>query len=225
MSAVEFRPEFVGIEADISFGGLGDLASVWGCGDAADVDAEPEAHAQAADVTDAAAVVRGGRERGLVLHKLMEEVLTGETPDDLASLTVRSEQLIRQLGLAPSSDPADGLSPQELAGTVVRTLALSEVATVRARLVPECPIHASTPEGAAERIVSGIADALAVEADTSVSLAIDWKSDVDPALAVIEHYRAQLSEYLSATGAARGLIILMTTGRVVKVTGLSSART
>jgi exodeoxyribonuclease-5 len=25
--------------------------------------------------------VQGGRERGLILHKLMEEVLTGETPE------------------------------------------------------------------------------------------------------------------------------------------------
>lgn len=191
--------------------------------DAAEVDADPATDAPAAEVADAAAIVRGGRERGLILHKLTEEVLTGETPDDLASLASRSEELVRQLGLAPSSDPADGLSPKELAGAVFRTLALPEIAAVRPRLIPECPIHASTPEGAAERIVSGIADALAVEADGSVSLAIDWKSDVDPAPAVIEHYRAQLSEYLSATGAVRGLIVLMTTGRLFEVMGLSSA--
>jgi hypothetical protein len=29
---------------------------------------------------EAAVLVQGGRERGLILHKLMEEVLTGETP-------------------------------------------------------------------------------------------------------------------------------------------------
>jgi exodeoxyribonuclease-5 len=30
---------------------------------------------------EAAALVQGGRERGPILHKLMEEVLTGETPE------------------------------------------------------------------------------------------------------------------------------------------------
>ncbi|TGU46790.1 ATP-dependent endonuclease [bacterium M00.F.Ca.ET.152.01.1.1] len=34
------------------------------------------------------ASVQGGRERGLILHKLFEEVLTGETADDVASLIV-----------------------------------------------------------------------------------------------------------------------------------------
>jgi exodeoxyribonuclease-5 len=190
-------------------------------GDAVEVDVDPATDAPSAEMADGAAVVRGGRERGLVLHKLMEEVLTGETAEDLGSLAARSEELVRQLGLTPSSDPAEGLSPQELAGAIVRTLALPNVAAVRARLIPECPIHASTPEDAAERIVSGVADALAVEVDGSVSLAIDWKSDVDPVPAVIEHYRVQLSEYLSATGAARGLIVLMTTGRVVELKSLS----
>lgn len=33
--------------------------------------------------------VQGGRERGLVIHKLLEEVLTGETADDLVALGTR----------------------------------------------------------------------------------------------------------------------------------------
>ena len=69
--------------------------------------------------------VQGGRERGLILHKLMEEVLTGETGDDMATLEQRAGDLIRALGRLPVADPATGLSAQELAGCVARTLALT----------------------------------------------------------------------------------------------------
>jgi exodeoxyribonuclease-5 len=52
--------------------------------------------------------VQGGRERGLILHKLMEEVLTGETPEAEAVLTERAADLIRALGRSPVADPATG---------------------------------------------------------------------------------------------------------------------
>jgi hypothetical protein len=52
--------------------------------------------------------VQGGRERGLILHKLMEEVLTGETPEAEAALTERAGHLIRALGQSPVADPATG---------------------------------------------------------------------------------------------------------------------
>ena len=44
------------------------------------------------------ATVQGGRERGLVLHKLLEEVLTGETADNAAALNERARFLISALG-------------------------------------------------------------------------------------------------------------------------------
>ena len=43
--------------------------------------------------------IQGGRERGLVLHKLIEEVLTHETADGQASLKARARDLLAQLGL------------------------------------------------------------------------------------------------------------------------------
>ena len=52
--------------------------------------------------SDAAAVpatIRGGRERGLIVHKLLEEVLTGETPDQLEMLETRARALLAQLGV------------------------------------------------------------------------------------------------------------------------------
>jgi len=70
---------------------------------------------------EAAVLVQGGRERGLILHKLMEEVLTGETQEEEAALTERAGHLIRALGQSPVADPATGLSAQELAACVART--------------------------------------------------------------------------------------------------------
>jgi hypothetical protein len=48
-------------------------------------------------------------------------------------------------------------------------------------------------------------------------LVIDWKSDVAPGATTIAGYAAQVRTYLRATGAARGLVVFMTSGRVVRV--------
>ena len=48
---------------------------------------------------------------------------------------------------------------------------------------------------------------------------VDWKSDVDPSPETVEHYRAQVRTYLDMTGADRGLIVMMTGGRIVEIRG------
>ena len=45
----------------------------------------------------APALPRGGRVRGRILHKLLEEVLTGETADDEAALKARASELAGQI--------------------------------------------------------------------------------------------------------------------------------
>jgi exodeoxyribonuclease-5 len=87
--------------------------------------------------------VQGGRERGLILHKLMEEILTGEIDEAAPALVVRANELIRELGRSPVADPMVGLSPEELAGCVVRTLALPEIAALRPHLLPEFSVYAA----------------------------------------------------------------------------------
>src|SRR3546814_15795664 len=80
---------------------------------------------------EATVAVQGGRERGLILHKLMEEALTGETDAATAALTGRAGELIRALGRLPVADPATGLSAEELVGCVGRTLALPEIVALQ----------------------------------------------------------------------------------------------
>lgn len=166
---------------------------------------------------EASALVQGGRERGLILHKLMEEVLTGETPGAEAALIERAEVLIRALGKSPVVDPATGLSAQELAACVARTLALPDIAALRPSLLAEFPVYSVQATDRVETATAGIADALTLTAEGNPEVVVDWKSDVTPAPGTIDHYRAQVHAYLDMTGAERGLIVLMTSGEVIPV--------
>ena len=165
----------------------------------------------------AATAVQGGRERGLILHKLIEEVLTGETAESPADLRGRAEVLIRALDRPVMDDPSEGLAPPELADCVVRALSLPEVASLRPRLVPEFAVYAAADMGVHEEAAAGIVDAIAFDADGKPEVVIDWKSDVDPAPETVEHYRAQVHAYLEMTGAERGLIVSLTSGSIVHV--------
>ena len=165
----------------------------------------------------ATAGIQGGRERGTILHKLIEEVLTGETVEEETDLAARAEILIRALGLPVEDDPAQGLAPAELAGCVLRALALPEVAALRPGLVPELPVYASTETDSHEEAAAGIVDAIAFDADGAPQVVIDWKSDVDPTPETLEHYRAQVRAYLDMTGAERGMVVAVTSGTVYSV--------
>lgn len=160
--------------------------------------------------------IQGGRERGLVLHKLMEEVLTGETADDVATLKARASELIAQLGLPDAEDAATGLSSREMATALQRTLQLREIAELRPRLLPEFRVYAASVSGQTTSLTAGIADAVAYEGGY-IQTVVDWKSDVNPTPADIEMYRSQVRDYLKATGAVLGLIVFVTSGRIEQV--------
>jgi exodeoxyribonuclease-5 len=166
---------------------------------------------------DATAPVQGGRERGLILHKLMEEVLTGETQEAEAALAERAADLIRAFGRSPVDDPATGLSTNELADCVIRTLALPDITALRPDLLAEFPVYAAGSVDGAETVTAGVADALTVTPEGQPAVVVDWKSDVAPDPQTLDHYRAQVRAYLDMTGAERGLIVLMTTGAVISV--------
>jgi len=164
------------------------------------------------------ALIQGGRERGLILHKLMEEVLTGECEDGSEPLHARAEALIRALGISPSTDPANGLSAHELALCVGRTLAVPEISALRPALLAEFPVYALRQEDAELVATAGIVDALTIDYVGKPAVIVDWKSDVAPDPQTLDHYRAQVRAYLDMTGATRGLIVLMTSATVISVT-------
>jgi ATP-dependent exoDNAse (exonuclease V) beta subunit len=70
--------------------------------------------------------VQGGRERGLVIHKLLEEVLTGETKEGIDSLELRAKRLLAELGVAEAERAEDGPHAPELAASVGRAFCIPE---------------------------------------------------------------------------------------------------
>ena len=155
--------------------------------------------------------------RGTILHKLMEEVLNGETEDSIDTLAARALKLMAQLAISPSDHASDGISPDELARTVVRTLSIPEIAGLRPRLVPEYTINASRMDADREIIVSGIADAIAYDNEGCIETVVDWKSDVAVDDERLNSYYGQLDVYRHQTGARNALLVLMTAGKIVAI--------
>lgn len=159
----------------------------------------------------------GGSTRGTLLHKLLEEVLNCEISDRSAELEVRAAELLAQVGIKPATNAKDGISPTELAATVVRTLDLPEVRELRSRLKPELPIFGHLGSADGEILVSGISDAVATNESGAIEVVVDWKSDVDLSPRMIESYSKQISDYRRQAGAERALLVMMTAGKVIEV--------
>ncbi|UPK01438.1 UvrD-helicase domain-containing protein [Bradyrhizobium sp. 170] len=156
-------------------------------------------------------VVGGGAQRGIILHKLMEELLTGELDAQERLVVSRAEELLVQL-LTDADEKKTRPDPIEMARCALRALALPEIAELRPFLLPEVAIWASG-EGV---LVAGRADALAIR-EGRVEVAVDWKSDVNPSSAVRNRYAAQLKDYLVATGARRGILAFLSLGEITGV--------
>ena len=164
--------------------------------------------------------VRGSAVRGRILHKLMEEILLGDTRDDETGVGTRAAELLRQLGENDHLDPSDGPSSLEIASTIGRTLQLPIVAQYRPALQPEFGVFRLTLADKDDIIgMAGIVDAIAYNLEGTPELVFDWKSDVAPTPDAREHHAAQVREYLDCTKAARGLVVYMTTGEVQTISG------
>ena len=152
-----------------------------------------------------------GRLRGILLHKLMEEFLTGELVEDETTVTTRADELLQQL-VAGEPDAGDLPEPAELAKTALRTLHLPEIASLRPTLVPELAVW-SECEG---ELLAGRADATAYES-AAPAVVLDWKSDIAPTPHDRAQYRVQLQEYMTAIGAGRGAVVYMSRGEIAWV--------
>jgi hypothetical protein len=146
----------------------------------------------------------------------MEEILTGETKEDAASLIDRATELLSQLAIPPAADPRFGIAPKELADTIIRTLHLPEIAKIRPRLLPEMHVYSCEIGDNKETLISGISDAVAIAPAVRIDTVIDWKSDVELPPARLSAYRSQVDAYCTSTRAARGLLVLLTQGKVIE---------
>ena len=164
---------------------------------------------EATDQEAGGSPVHPALKRGLILHKLMEEVLTGETLDDGGSLRVRAAELIAQQELEDSPDASSWISSPAMAEMVIRTLRRPEIAALRPRLVPEYWVYGSDADGPEVSIIAGIADAVAFDDEGRIDVVVDWKSDASLRERQIRMYREQVRLYLKATGARTGLIVFL----------------
>ncbi len=81
----------------------------------------------------------GSPTRGIILHKLMEELLTGELEASISPLQQRAAALAKQLTTGGRREPE--VDANELAATALRTISLPELTNDRAGLVPEVPVY------------------------------------------------------------------------------------
>ena len=163
---------------------------------------------------DAPVLIQGSRLRGVILHKLMEELATGELAAAAGEMRERAHLLCQQL--ATDVTATGKPDPGEMADTALRTFTLPELQPFIQRFVPEVPLYGRTTAGADE-LISGRADAVAL-ADDGDLVVFDWKSDVAPSGRNRLAYREQLGQYLHVLGAQRGAIVYMTSGRIDWIT-------
>jgi CRISPR-associated exonuclease Cas4 len=158
-------------------------------------------------------VVGAGAVRGVILHKLMEELLTGEVHEHNEAVVARAEVLLLQLMGSVEADRPHP-SPAEMAETALRGLSLPAIAALKPYLIPEVAVWAMRDT----YLVAGRADALVIR-DGRIDIAIDWKSDVNPTADLRAAYGEQLRDYLDATGAQRGALVFLTRGEVAWIEG------
>jgi CRISPR-associated exonuclease Cas4 len=154
--------------------------------------------------------VEGSRMRGVLLHKLMEELVTGELEEVGDAVTSRARLLLDQL-IEPDG-PGHPPDPEELANTALRTIQLPEIKPFRKSLTAEMPIYGASPANP-DHLIGGRADAVA-QAEDGSRVVFDWKSDIAPMDADRAAYRQQIGQYLHVIGARRGAVVYMTSGRV-----------
>jgi CRISPR-associated exonuclease Cas4 len=159
---------------------------------------------------EAVSVQGAGTARGIVLHKIMEELVTGEVEANVSAIRERSTLLVHQLYDAAA--PESALDANELAQTALRTWSLPELASNRVGLIAEVSVYGRLA-GDGERLVAGRADAVRYVAGQP-QIVFDWKSDVDPDAASRADYANQLGQYVHVLGAERGAVVYMTAGRV-----------
>jgi len=205
-SASAQTPQIFAQEADRIVGATRTI--VWRRPSLHDVDRElleqatVEAGATQDDPQSEAVIIGAGSLRGVILHKLMEELITGTVTADVAPLTTRAVTLIDQVAVEREAAPA----PAELVTTALKTFRHKDLVSWIDKLVPEFPLYGSRSN---TELVSARADAIAIE-NGKATIALDWKSDIAPSASDRKAYKGQLLQYLALVGVSQGAVVYMT---------------
>jgi CRISPR-associated exonuclease Cas4 len=163
---------------------------------------------------------QGGPVRGVILHNLMEEFLTGELEESAQAVERRCSSLVQELGSI--DEPLPNVNAQEVAATALRTISLPELSNDRENLIPEVPVYGSIGTEM-NHLVSGRADAVRYR-NGAAEIVFDWKSDLRPEPAQRATYAHQLAQYVNVLGAKRGAIVYMTPGEIQWIDPIPAAQ-
>jgi CRISPR-associated exonuclease Cas4 len=151
-------------------------------------------------------VIAAGQLRGVVLHKLMEELLTGQVADDLATLSDRAKVLVEQVAI-----PGDALPEAvEMAQVAIDSFRHESLKPYIVNLVPEFPLYGTLSD---TELIAARADAVAIESGRA-TFVVDWKSDVEPSPSQRVAYEDQLLHYLDLLDVESGAVVYMTKRQV-----------
>lgn len=155
-------------------------------------------------VFDTLAMVTGaGARRGVILHRMMEELIAGLCAPDMSALAERASALLVQ---APN-DGGDAPVAEQLAATAMSAFQHEELDPYRGKLLAEVPLFGAR---STHELISARADAIALEGGVAIA-AFDWKSDVHPTEESRHQHRMQLAQYLQLIGAPTGAVVYVTT--------------
>ena len=159
-------------------------------------------------MSGAGLVLGPGRVRGLVLHKLLEEMLGHELGQGPEAVERRAAELLRHLLPVPSEasyssrsgrDGGDGAGGDAVAGSgshLARPRPGGDGASAR-----------SSSQGSA-RPLAGRADAVMLDSEGGIALVVDWKSDVAPEANDIRTHEGQLALYLLVDRRTTGALVI-----------------
>lgn len=159
------------------------------------------------------APIGAGRTRGSIIHKLIEEILTGEQAGERTVLADRARLLQSQmLSIAEPGDDEKLAEPDEMVATALLALDHVDIAPLRGLIVPEVSVWGRD----GEHFVAGRADALVIR-NQKVLGVLDWKSDVAVTAETRARYLQQVLDYVGLTGAIAGAVVFASTGEVLWV--------
>jgi hypothetical protein len=158
------------------------------------------------DLSPSPTVIGAGPLRGVILHKLMEELLIGLVAADLDDLTERAAALVSQVAIEGDVLP----EAKDVAQVAIDTFRHQSLIPYIATLVPEFPLYGARSE---TELISARADAVGIE-NGRPTLVIDWKSDAEPSASSRKAHESQLLQYLELLDVESGALVYMTERQV-----------
>ena len=153
--------------------------------------------------------IRGGVERGLIIHKMFEEVLAGELEQSPGAIAERANVLVDQFN---SNLDARIVHASEIAACIQRTLVLPVIKAMFTTLIPEFTVYGNSKISGDEHSTYGIIDAISIGDGGRPIAVVDWKSDINPSPSTVERYRSQLMAYMELVEVETGYLIFVTIG-------------